>query len=325
MTDGARVTDTVALPPDLAVLMYHYVRPPDAPMRVGAGSVDLVTFAAQLDDLQRHARVVGWPDVAAAMTGGPRLPPHAVLLTFDDGEDDHHRYVLPMLAARGLPGTFFVMARDPAAGLTVAHRIHVVLAHLTLGQLRGAVLDRLSAADQARFRAAEAEQARHPFRDPLDDLKWVLQRDLAAVAGPILSALVEGLVGPEPDVAAALHMDARQVADLHAAGMTLGGHTADHVWLDFVGDAEARRQMGASHSQLERLVPAGGWPFAYPFGGIPVDPGPLVGSFGFTAAFAATATDRMDRWRLGRVDAETLGPAPTTHPRFAPAGAARAA
>ena len=43
---------------DLAVLMYHYVRPADRPVRVGAGCVDLDTFAAQLDDLQRHAVVV---------------------------------------------------------------------------------------------------------------------------------------------------------------------------------------------------------------------------------------------------------------------------
>jgi peptidoglycan/xylan/chitin deacetylase (PgdA/CDA1 family) len=316
---------SVSLPPDLAVLMYHYVRPADPPMRVGAGCVDLVTFAAQLDDLRRHAAVVSWPQVAAAMAGGPALPPDAVLLTFDDGEDDHHRYVLPMLAERGLPGTFFVMARDPADGLTVPHRIHVVLAFLTREQLREAMLERLAPDDRTRFLAAETAHARHPFSDPIDDLKWVLQRDLADPASPILSHLVEELAGPEPDVAAALHLDARQVAELHAAGMTLGGHTRDHVWLDFVDIGQAQRQMAASRAQLEAFVPGGGWPFAYPFGGIPADPAGVVAPFGFAAAFAATSTDRGDRWRLGRVDAEILGPAPTRHPRFAPRGAARAA
>jgi peptidoglycan/xylan/chitin deacetylase (PgdA/CDA1 family) len=311
------------LPQDLAVLMYHYVRPPDAPVRVGAGCVDLETFAAQLDDLEHHATVVTWPQVATAMTGGAALPRHAVLLTFDDGEDDHHRYVLPMLAERGLSGTFFVMARDPREGLTVAHRIHVLLAYLSPGQLRDAVLDGLAPDERTRYLAAAAAQARRPFPDPVDDLKWVLQRDLADAASPILSRLVEDLAGPEPDVAAALHLDERQIADLHAAGMTLGGHTRDHVWLDFVDHAQARRQLDASRTQLARLAPEGGWPFAYPFGGIPATPGPLVGSFGFAAAFDATATERTDRWSLGRVDAEILGPVPTTHRRFAPAGEAR--
>lgn len=313
------------LPPGFAVLMYHYVRPADPPLRVGASAMDLVTFAAQLDDLSRHATIVGWPEVAAAIAGDLPLPSDAALLTFDDGEDDHHRYVLPMLAERGLPGTFFVMARDPADGLTVAHRIHVVLGHMGPEQLRAAVLDRLSATDQARFLAAEAAQATHPFSDPIDDLKWVLQRDLAGAAGPILTALVEEHVGPEPDVARALHLDERQIAELHEAGMTLGGHTQDHVWLDFVGDVEARRQLDASRRQLAAVAPDGGWPFAYPFGGIPDDPGALIEAFGFRAAFDATAVERTDRWTLGRVDAELLGPAPTLHRRFAPAGAARPA
>lgn len=313
----------VSLPQGLAVLMYHYVRPADPPLRVGASSTDLDTFAAQLDDICRHATVVGWPEVAAAIAGGPPLPPDAVLLTFDDGEDDHHRYVLPMLAERGLPGTFFVMSRDPRDGLTVGHRIHVVLAHLSRQQLRDALLDRLSVADQARFRAAEAKQARHPFRDPIDDLKWVLQRDLADAVAPILSRMIEELVGPEADVAETLHLDERQIAELHDAGMTLGGHTHDHVWMDFVGTQEARRQVASSRAQLARYVPKGGWPFAYPFGGIPDDPGPLFGETGFSAAFAATAVDRTDRWRLGRVDADHLGPTPTAHPRFSPAGPAR--
>jgi hypothetical protein len=72
-------------------------------------------------------------------------------------------------------------------------------------------------------------------------------------------------------------------------------------------------------------VPDGDWPFAYPFGGIPGDPGSLIEPFGFGAAFDATAAERTDRWRLGRVNAEILGPTPTTHPRFAPAGASRTA
>jgi peptidoglycan/xylan/chitin deacetylase (PgdA/CDA1 family) len=309
----------------MAVLMYHYVRPQGAPLRVGAGSVDLDTFAAQLDDMTRHATVVGWPQVAAAVAGGPALPPDAVLLTFDDGHDDHHRYVLPMLVERGLPGTFFVLAREAADGLTLAHRIHVLLAYLTPARLRDALVDALAPADQARFRAAEAEQARHPFSDPLDDLKWVLQRGLADAVSPILSRLVEELAGPEPDVAAALHLDARRIAELHDAGMTVGGHTRDHVWLDFGSRDEARRQLEASREQLTRLAPDGGWPFAYPFGGIPDEPGGLVAPFGFAAAFAATGTDRSDRWRLGRVDAETLDAEPTAHPRFSPLGARRAA
>jgi peptidoglycan/xylan/chitin deacetylase (PgdA/CDA1 family) len=298
------------IPPSTAVLMYHYVRPADAPLAVGAGAVDLATFASQLDELTRSRTIVGWPAFAEALAGGRPTPSDAVLLTFDDGHDDHHRYVLPMLAERGLPGTFFVLARDPREGLTVAHRIHVLLALMTASALRDAVLDALSIADRDAFLDAEAEQRSHPFADPLDDLKWVLQRDLLRAAGPILSALVERLVGPEPDVAAALHLDRSQLEDLAAAGMTLGGHTHGHRWLDHISRIEASSEVQASARQLSGLGVPNGWPFAYPYGAVPPDPAALLAPAGFPAAFVATGTGRSDRYRIGRVDAETLGDHP---------------
>lgn len=315
--------EPLLIPATTAVLMYHYVRPDDAPLRVGASRVDLDTFAAQLDDLMRSATIVGWPQVAAALAGGPQLPPDAVLLTFDDGQDDHHRYVLPMLAARGLPGTFFIMARDPAEGLTVAHRIHVLLACMTAGELRDTVFDALGPADRVRYLQAEADHALGLFKDPIDDVKWVLQRDLIDIAGPVLSRMVEELVGPESEVAAALHLDARQIRDLHAAGMTLGGHTHGHRWMDLLPRDESEREVAASVAQLSALGPSRGWPFAYPYGAPPSDPSGLLRQAGFPAAFVATGTSRSDRYRLGRMDADGLGPRPSQWASTAVPGSAR--
>ena len=280
-------------------------------MRVGASRVDLETFAAQLDDLESTGTIVGWPQVAAALSGGPQLPADAILLTFDDGHDDHHRYVLPMLAERGLPGTFFILARDPSEGLTVAHRIHVLLGLMSATELRDAVFDALGPADRMGYLQAELDHAVDPFDDPVDDVKWVLQRDLIDVAGPVLSRMVEELVGPEADVAAALHLDARQVRELHAAGMTLGGHTHGHRWMDWLPREESEREIAASRVQLAALGPARGWPFAYPYGAAPPDPATLLRPAGFPAAFVATGTSRSDRYRLGRVDADSLGPRPS--------------
>ena len=166
--------------------MYHYVRPgrcaacgsaPDGSTWRPSRRSSMTCRATRPSSAGRH--------VAAALAGGPQLPPDAVLLTFDDGHDDHHRYVLPMLAERGLPGTFFILARDPSEGLTVAHRIHVLLGLMSAAELRDAVVDALSPADRMRYYQAEADHAVDPFEDPVDDVKWVLQRDLMDVAGPV--------------------------------------------------------------------------------------------------------------------------------------------
>ena len=130
---------------------------------------------------------------------------------------------------------------------------------------------------------------------------------------------MERLVGPETEVAAALHLDERQLRDLAEAGMTLGGHTHGHRWLDFIEPTEAVEEIAASTRQLGRLAPAGGWPFAYPYGAPPPDPAALLAPAGFPAAFVATGRSRSDRYLLGRVDAESLGPSPSRRLATGPA------
>jgi peptidoglycan/xylan/chitin deacetylase (PgdA/CDA1 family) len=276
--------------PGTRILMYHYVRPADAPVRVGAGSVDLDTFGAQLDHLCRTGTPITWRDVISDHPSAP----DGFLLTFDDGHDDHHRYVVPMLLERDLSGVFFVMARDAAEGLTVGHRIHVLLAVMTWQELQAEVEGRLG-----RSFGTLAE---------LDDLKWQLQREQSMEVGPILSALIRERVGDEVDLARGLHLEPWQLEEMAEAGMTLGGHSRTHPWLDWLPEADVVREVGASRGQLEGLGIETPWPFAYPYGAAPKRAGQVLADAGFAAGFVASGHGRRDRWRLGRVDAETWQP-----------------
>lgn len=49
-------------------------------------------------------------DVAAAFTGGPALPPNAVMLSFDDGRADAMMFADPLLKQAGMAATMFVIA-----------------------------------------------------------------------------------------------------------------------------------------------------------------------------------------------------------------------
>ena len=286
---------------DLVTVMWHYVRDPGAEPRVGAPAVDLATFEDQLDRIGRTRTVVGWPAVAAALHGGRALPPDAALLTFDDGLADHHRTVLGHLAQRGWPGVFFVTARSRGERLSVGHRIHVLLASLAPTELRDALIDRLGPADRARFIGAE-ERERAAGVAAIDVLKRPIQRDLAAVAGPILSALIDQRCGSEPDLADALHLSADQVADLRRAGMTIGGHGRHHLWLDWEPPERVRAEIADSVALLaDEPKP---WSFAYPYGaGHPVATAALAAA-GFAAAFHARPRAATGRFDLGRFDAE---------------------
>jgi hypothetical protein len=65
----------------------------------------------------------------AALRGGAALPAGAALLTFDDGYLDHFTQVLPLLAARGIQGSFFPPARAVVERRVLdVNKIHFVLA-----------------------------------------------------------------------------------------------------------------------------------------------------------------------------------------------------
>jgi peptidoglycan/xylan/chitin deacetylase (PgdA/CDA1 family) len=289
---------------DLLTPMWHYVRDPDADPRVGVGAIDLSTFDDQLDRIGRNRTVVGWPAVAAALCGDRPLAPDAILLTFDDGLVDHHRNVLPRLARRGWPGVFFVTARRSGDRLSVGHRIHVLLASLTAAELRDAVVDHLGPADHQRFVTAERRE-RAAGVEAIDVLKRPLQRDLADAAGPVLSALIDERYGSESDVADAIHLSADQVADLRAAGMTIGGHGRRHLWFDWESADRVRAEIADSAAFL--ASEPGPWAFAYPYGaGHPLATTALEEA-GFAAAFHARPQEARGRFDLGRVDAEGDG------------------
>jgi len=284
-------------------VMWHYIRAADASPAVDYCGVTPEAFALQLDTLATGSLPIGWAELVEALEDGRTLPRDAVLLTFDDGLVDHHRTVLPTLVERGLAGLFFVLAREPGDGLTLGHRIHVLRGTWPADRIRDAVLDRLAPGRAAAYRAAMTTLRATSPDDPDDVWKRPLQRELAPDAGPILSGLIEELVGPEADVAETLYLSPRQLDDLERAGMTLGAHTRTHPWLDAITPADQHGEVTASARALADRSP-GPWAFAYPYGAVPPGAGRLLEREGFGAAFTTDPADRHDRFRIGRVDGD---------------------
>lgn len=90
------------------ILTYHRVAD-------DAGSADkytmpVATFSRQLDALRED----GFTFIAPGALVGEGSPPAAggkpVLVSFDDGTEDHYRNVFPLLEQRGIKGLFFVTA-----------------------------------------------------------------------------------------------------------------------------------------------------------------------------------------------------------------------
>ena len=94
------------------ILMYHYLSTPpaDADIYRRDLSVSPELFAAQLDRLLAEGYMaVTLYQVMDALQRGAPLPEKPVVITFDDGYRDNYENAFPLLRARAMPATIFVV------------------------------------------------------------------------------------------------------------------------------------------------------------------------------------------------------------------------
>jgi peptidoglycan/xylan/chitin deacetylase (PgdA/CDA1 family) len=92
-------------------LCYHGVtaRPQRSPEDPKGLHVNAERFAQHLDFLQTHYRLVSLGDYLRAQREGRPLPYYSVVMTFDDGFRNFLTVAAPMLAARNIPATVFLI------------------------------------------------------------------------------------------------------------------------------------------------------------------------------------------------------------------------
>jgi peptidoglycan/xylan/chitin deacetylase (PgdA/CDA1 family) len=90
------------------VLLYHGVGPSNPRIDPGFLRVEPAAFRAQLDLLVEAGFEFVTVAELAERLEGPEPPPGLVALSFDDGMDDNHGVVLPILRERGLRATVYV-------------------------------------------------------------------------------------------------------------------------------------------------------------------------------------------------------------------------
>jgi peptidoglycan/xylan/chitin deacetylase (PgdA/CDA1 family) len=141
-------------------------------------------------------------------------------------------------------------------------------------------------------------------------------RDTWEVAAPVLSQLgftatifmVAGLVGAENRwdsgiLSRAPLLTWEQLAELRAAGCSIGSHTVSHADLSRVPLVEARREVTESRERLEQGLGASVSTFAYPYGRWTPTTRDAVAEAGYEFACNGTWCCEHERYALARVDA----------------------
>ena len=261
----------------LTIVMYHYVRPilKSPYPRIKGLEVDL--FREQLKYCCRHYTFVSMPQVVAAAEAEEPLPRHPLLLTFDDGYIDHYQYVLPILLEFKIPGAFYptacsVLDRE----MLHANKIHFVLASVSdQKQLTEAMENAIDDA-RSQFTLLPKTEYRDRFwkTSRLDSAsvqycKHLLQHALPEpLRSNILDMLFRRFVSCDPgDFAENLYLRLEHLKEMRAAGMHIGGHGGQHLWLNRSSLEEQVDDIDSSIHMLELAEAGDPFTFCYPYGG----------------------------------------------------------
>jgi peptidoglycan/xylan/chitin deacetylase (PgdA/CDA1 family) len=306
----------------LTILTYHRVDDPAArpDLMPSLVSATPAGFAAQMAMVARHFDPVGLPDVLAALDQPTRLPPRAVLVTFDDGYRDFATHGWPALRTAGVPATLFVAtaaADDPT---------------------RPFWWDRL-------WSAVSSSPGPDPVPSPIGALPVGPQharRTVATIRGWLktldhddamtqVDRIVDGLGAQVEQRRAAraepATLDWDELRRLAAEGVTLAPHTRHHPLLDRVEVDRAIAEIAGAHADLEREVGAIATipkVLAYPsgaHGGGAVEAARLAGmDLAMTTQRGGNDLRRVDRLRLRRINVGGRAGVPLVRSQLAWAG-----
>jgi Polysaccharide deacetylase len=118
-----------------------------------------------------------------------------------------------------------------------------------------------------------------------------------------------GLMGrPHPDVEHELIMGGGELLELSAAGVEIGAHTVDHLWLPRMSYEQVLDQMRRSRATLEDLLGKPVTAMAYPYGGFDMHTMRAAEEAGFATACACSGAAS---WSALAVPREPIHPSIT--------------
>jgi peptidoglycan/xylan/chitin deacetylase (PgdA/CDA1 family) len=279
----------------LAILIYHRVLPATDPFFPEETTARV--FEGHMSVLRRFFRVLPLEEAVERLAEGT-LPARAACVTFDDGYRDNYTTALPILARQKLPATFFIASGYIAEPGVMWNDILIE----ALRTARSSRID-LGAFDLGAHVLDSWDSRRAAFRSLVRQIKYRPAAEREEVVRSIAKQC--GATVPR-----CLMMSRDEVAQMHAAGMSIGAHTMTHPILRQVTPAEARREIADGRAFLEGVIGRKVTLFAYPNGrpGEDYDDShvDLVRDAGFAAAVstrAAMASRDSDFFQLPRFSA----------------------
>jgi peptidoglycan/xylan/chitin deacetylase (PgdA/CDA1 family) len=285
------------------IVYYHNVidGPIDAYDRK-LGRLSKKNFEKQVDFITKRLRAVALPSML------DRFEHDTVAFTFDDGFRGVLDHAFPVLAARGIPASVFVVTnRIESSGDEIFHFDELELAFRLTQRRRYLRFDFLGPLPHPMFSPVGR---RYTLKRIKNKLKVLPEDERRHWHARILDALD---VTPDASRAHARSLDKFRTlsrADLQKlidAGWTVGSHTRTHRTLSRLPADELHDEIAGSRADLERFLGLHEIALAYPYGGsehINAGVRDEASRAGFTCALTTipgTNSRDVDRYALRRM------------------------
>ncbi len=219
---------------------------------------------AVLDDHMRMLRsyrsIISVDQLCDALDGKSSLPPRAALVTFDDATQDHYGRALPVLRRHEIPAVFFVSTRS-LTERTVEWWNLLAFTIRTCAQGEYQIPPEFGGTvrvtDEASRTAALATISRSIKVDSAHGDALPIVQDLAARLGVTLPSSAEQSRGL---------IDATQLSEMQAAGMTIGSHSHSHSFMSRLTPETQLAELSRSKQVLEQILGRSVRTLAYPYG-----------------------------------------------------------
>ena len=276
----------------LSILIYHRVLAQRDPLFPHEPTVE--TFDAQLGCLKRAFNVLPLHDAVKRLKTGT-LPARAACITFDDGYADNLTLATPILKKHRLHATVFIATAYLHGGRMFNDTVIEAIRRSALNVLN---LDELGL---GQFDIADDGAKARAIGQILPQVKYLPVAERETKVAQIAALTACGALPTD------LMLSTEQLRQLHAAGMEIGGHTAQHPILAKLNAEAAHKEIAAGKEYLENVLSERVRLFAYPNGKPGVDYLPqqaeIVRALGFDAAVSTqggTSTQTSDVFQLPR-------------------------
>lgn len=257
----------------LAIVTYHGVFPEgyEADSALDGNLIAAADLTRHLRLLRRCYDVISPEDFYASLRGTQPLPRRAVLLTCDDGLLNCLTDMLPVLRQENVTCLFFVTGAslEPMRGMLWYEELFLLLLGAAAGRFEVACDGSAMTVELGSVRQRRAKW-------------WSLVKQLSQFGREKRRSCLDATraalgAGALPDLTASHSsscrryglMNATEIRQLAAAGMTIGAHTMNHPMLSQAPEDVAYGEIAASKKVLEDAMEKPVWAFAYPFGDPP--------------------------------------------------------